>query len=91
MQSFDSIFPKNRQFLDAKIQQLAQQRSMGNSRPVTIDDSSNAFERNRAYVRSGIGWLVKEGVFWARKRDWVEIVRNEEGDPIDLKVLADDS
>lgn len=88
MQSFDSIFPKNRQFLDAKIQQLAQQRSMGDLSRITIDDSSNAFERNRAYVRSGIGWLVKEGTFWARNRDWVEVVYNEQGNPVDLRMVT---
>lgn len=47
----------------------------------------NAFERNCDFLRSGIPLLVAEALEWAEATDWVDIVRDERGEPCNLRII----
>jgi hypothetical protein len=88
MQDFEPISLENRAILSAQMQKLANHYSMSqHPNQKLANQPSNVFERNRDFVRSGIPWLVREGMAWAKGKDWIEIIYDESGNPIDLEVL----
>ena len=85
-ESFEPISPQNRALLQAALNKLYSKRKMGKSpygkQP---QDPDNAYERNKAFLRSGQYWLIREGLNWQKgQRDWVQVGLNDEGMPTDL-------
>lgn len=85
---YQPISPENRKLLAAQMQKIAQNCSF--TRPQVrklAENPQNLFERNRNFIRSGVPWLVREALQWAAaNQSWVELVCNEQGEPIDLEV-----
>ncbi|MGL5878251.1 MAG: hypothetical protein ACRC2V_10800 [Xenococcaceae cyanobacterium] len=73
--------------LAAQLQRVAQNCSMPRPVKKLADNSTNLFERNRDFIRSGIPWLIREGIAWAAaNQSWVEVICDEQGTPFDLEV-----
>lgn len=84
-ESFEPISPQNRALLQAALNKLYLERKMGKSYGKQLRDPDNAYERNKAFLRSGQDWLIREGLAWQKsQRDWVQVGLNDEGMPVDL-------
>ncbi len=78
--------------IQRRLSQLAERLAMP-QHPVDLlqDDRETAFLRNRAFIRSGKDWLIKEAINWAAaNQGWVELICDEYGNPYDLKRVSDD-
>lgn len=86
---YEPISPENRAMLAAQMRKLANHCTMS-AYPATrklADNPTSTFERNRDFIKSGVPWLVIEGMAWAAaNQSWVELICDEEGTPIDLEV-----